>query len=77
MRSTSQAHDRYDDGLVHNHNWATTDTFGATTTSEGTPFTRAFTGSIDRARSQDYSTRAQEPFDDGLVHNHDWAVTGK
>jgi hypothetical protein len=73
-----QAHERYDDGLVHNHNWAVTTNFDAKGILGGTPFTRAFAGSAGTARFHEQdAVQAHERYDDGLVHNHDWAVTGK
>jgi hypothetical protein len=56
--------DTYDDGLVHNHNWA------------AEPPTRA--GGIKlhgeaMAAAMSAHPEDVEPFDDGLVHGHDWA----
>lgn len=65
-----QAHERYDDGLVHNHNWAASSNDAApvrTSAPAGTP-----------GRFHDHVTmQQQDRYDDGLVHNHDWAVSGK
>jgi hypothetical protein len=73
-----QAHERHDDGLVHNHNWAVTADIGAMAGLGETSFIPTFTGSSEAARSRDHGTpQAHDRYDDGLVHNHDWAVTGK
>jgi hypothetical protein len=66
-----QAHERHDDGLVHNHDWA------ATRNSQA-PATRSMSRPAKPVRFQDHRpTQEQDRYDDGLVHNHDWAVTGK
>jgi isocitrate lyase len=47
--------------------------------SGGQSSTTAFAGSIEAVQFHDYSevTRATDRHDDGLVHNHEWAVSGK
>jgi hypothetical protein len=72
--------ERFDDGLVHNHHWAVTanevypsQNRGATT---GIDNGKAFPA-IAVAADQSTATNSHDRHDDGLVHNHDWAVTGK
>jgi hypothetical protein len=72
--------DRHDDGLVHNHGWAMSgesDT-AARAVPGGTFSTAPFAGSatVDRFRARD-TVWAEDRHDDGLVHNHEWAVSGK
>lgn len=62
--------DRFDDGLVHNHNWA------ASAQDGPSPAGSAGMPAGSRFRAYD-AVQAHERFDDGLVHNHDWAVGGK
>jgi formaldehyde-activating enzyme involved in methanogenesis len=69
-------HERHDDGLVHNHTWASREAHHrpdvgagyfaapATQVSAAEPMPHAHTGSA-----------AEDRYDDGLVHNHNWAVT--
>ena len=62
--------DYFDDGLVHNHNWAAS--------SHDRPASAGFAGMPAASRFRAYDmVQAHERFDDGLVHNHDWAVGGK
>jgi hypothetical protein len=70
MTGFSAARENYDDGLVHNHNWAAA--------SHDRPSSAGFGGlpAANRFRAYD-AVQAHERFDDGLVHNHDWAVGGK
>jgi hypothetical protein len=65
------AHERHDDGLVHNHNWAASD-HRETAAPVWMPAIRTFAGSIETTRFDD-----DDRYDDGLVHNHHWAVSGK
>lgn len=69
--------DRFDDGLVHNHNWAVNADGDAMVTERGS-FRPAYVGAMQPDRSDvRASSEADDRFDDGLVHNHDWAVSGK
>lgn len=69
--------DRFDDGLVHNHNWAVNADDDAMVTERGS-FQPAYVGGMQPDRSDvRASSEADDRFDDGLVHNHDWAVSGK
>ena len=47
--------------------------------SGGRSSTTALSGSTEAAQFHDHSkaTQTHERHDDGLVHNHDWAVTAK
>lgn len=53
--------DRYDDGLVHSHGWATD---APAHLQAGSPQSPPMPGQPDDAL----------PFDDGLVHSHNWAT---
>ena len=55
-----QAHERHDDGLVHNHTWAASE---------------AFSDSSARLDDY-AAVQAHERHDDGLVHGHSWAASG-
>lgn len=85
-----QAHDRYDDGLVHNHHWAVTAMpdqrdvdagyfdVGAVAVSGRMSSAAGFTSVTSTHQFQAYgAVHADDRYDDGLVHNHEWAVTGK
>ena len=82
MASAGRYADRFDDGLVHNHHWAVTadeayPSHGhgsATETSRGQFVPRAEASPFQSHRKATY---AQDRHDDGLVHNHQWAVTGR
>jgi hypothetical protein len=52
--------DRYDDGLVHNHGWAT---------EKPVPGLGRTPSSVTPRPAPS----ADEPYDDGLVHDHGWA----
>jgi hypothetical protein len=77
IMSGSRAAERFDDGLVHNHHWAVT-------ADEAYP-SQAPLPATERPIRQDVSPfqshrglqHAHDRHDDGLVHNHDWAVSGK
>jgi hypothetical protein len=57
--------DRYDDGLVHGHAWATEPPAHIA----GSPMRSA------QPANPAPSPVQEEPFDDGLVHPHGWAST--
>ncbi|HQT79882.1 MAG TPA: hypothetical protein PLD10_22800 [Rhodopila sp.] len=74
-------HERHDDGLVHNHAWAVTTAHRPRETGAGyfeTAAMPATAGSSPTTRAHAFD-RAQldERYDDGLVHNHHWAVTAE
>lgn len=74
------AHDRDDDGLVHNHGWATSGDAGGTAPrpSSGMFSTAPFSSFPQTARFHHQPTVSKDDrHDDGLVHNHEWAVSGK
>jgi hypothetical protein len=76
----TRAEDRHDDGLVHNHGWAVSGKFDtvAKAVSGGTFSISAFPGSTKPRELQDHeAVQANDHHDDGLVHNHEWAVSGK
>jgi isocitrate lyase len=78
MTGAGRYAEHFDDGLVHNHHWAvTTDEAypsqgSAVESGRGTGFAGA-----SAIQSRGEATYADDRHDDGLVHNHDWAVTGK
>ncbi len=55
--------DRYDEGLVHGHAWAT---------EPPTPIAENLMRNLQPAAPAS-SLAEEEPFDDGLVHPHGWA----
>jgi hypothetical protein len=67
---------------VHNHHWAVTadeaypshSHGSATDTNHGRVLTRDEASPFQSHRKATY---AQDRHDDGLVHNHQWAVTGR
>ncbi len=69
--------DQYDDGLVHSHNWASTHRSTKTTDSAQTTQPRAaamrITQSVVKAAVE--IRTADDQYDDGLVHSHNWART--
>ena len=75
----------HDDGLVHNHNWAVGATMPA---RHPRPAGGGYFGAVamrvpastEAARFHDEAVGhavAEDDHDDGLVHNHDWAVSAK
>jgi hypothetical protein len=74
--------DRFDDGLVHNHHWAVTadEAYpsqvhdGATDSRPPVSFAAV---AVLPSESHGTPTHLYDSHDDGLVHNHEWAVTGK
>jgi hypothetical protein len=64
FRTAASADDRYDDGLVHSHDWAKADVMPCPTTRQAAP--RAVFA---------FTTHADDRYDDGLVHNHHWATS--
>ena len=78
-----QAHERHDDGLVHNHAWAASENAeadGATAQREaGDGYFGATPIAVPRGQSSttEAARTREADHDDGLVHNHEWAVSGK
>ncbi len=72
--------DRFDDGLVHNHHWAVTADEAYPCHSQeneaarGRAFTEAKAPPVQHRGSAAYH---QDRHDDGLVHNHQWPMTGR
>lgn len=72
------ASERDDDGLVHNHAWATSGDVNKPATSGGMFSTTAFSRQPQKARFHHHTpVQSDDRHDDGLVHNHEWAVSGK
>jgi hypothetical protein len=72
----------YDDGLVHNHAWATSGNAASAARAPacGMLSTMVFSWSpkVTQFHHNEHATvPAHERHDDGLVHNHEWAVSGK
>ena len=57
------AHERHDDGLVHSHGWALSETMAGPGAGISRPTLRAEVRRV----------QADDRFDDGLVHGHAWA----
>jgi hypothetical protein len=77
-----QAHERHDDGLVHGHRWATSDSAHpghrpAAARVAGATFGVPMPVSSTRYHHRFEAIQPDDRYDDGLVHNHDWAVTGR
>jgi hypothetical protein len=78
MAGAGRYTERFDDGLVHNHHWAVTTDEEYPSYNEGPAIegirTWVTTGtSFPGGRVH----AAQTDRDDGLVHNHEWATSGK
>ena len=71
------AQDRQDDGLVHNHGWAVSGRFDRVTKgiSGGAKF--ATSAIVRSPKMESFHAHDEVWADDGLVHNHAWAVSGK
>jgi hypothetical protein len=82
MTGAGRHAEHFDDGLVHNHHWAVTadeaypshGQSSATETNRGRVLMGAEASSF---QSRGNATHARDRHDDGLVHNHEWAVSGK
>lgn len=73
-----QAHERHDDGLVHNHNWAVSTSADAKENYRSTRPSQMDGGWTEVVRLEGYSgSHHDDRYDDGLVHNHHWAVSEK
>jgi hypothetical protein len=73
--------ERFDDGLVHNHHWAVTSDEAYPCQGQNSALdshhAKIFRAPEAPVHSDGKAPNAQDLHDDGLVHNHDWAVTGK
>ena len=82
MTSAFRQADRFDDGLVHNHHWAVGADEAYPTHSPEPEIERcqgwvAAAGGMSSVEGSRQVARAVDWHDDGLVHNHEWAVSGK
>src|SRR3978361_56928 len=80
MTSAGGHADRFDDGLVHNHHWAVTADEAYPSQGSAAGFGREMVfSSAGNSSFQSHftSTSSYDRHDDGLVHNHHWAVSGK
>ena len=82
MNHGSRQTDRFDDGLVHNHQWAVTSHEAYPRRSQASTMhsthRRSFaTIEASPVQSRGEPARADHQHDDGLVHNHHWAVTAR
>ena len=82
MTSSVRQPDFFDDGLVHNHHWAVSTDEAYPSLSQGPALERrhglvAAGAKASHFQSQHHTTHADDRHDDGLVHNHGWAVSGK
>jgi hypothetical protein len=81
--STGRYAEQFDDGLVHNHHWAvTTDEAYPCLSQDSATKSNHRIGFVETEVSPFQShgssaTQSHDHHDDGLVHNHEWAVTGK
>ncbi len=71
--------DRFDDGLVHNHHWAVTADEAYPSQDQGSVTEYGRTAGFEASPFQSEGTvsHAYDHHDDGLVHNHHWAVSGQ
>jgi hypothetical protein len=72
--------ERFDDGLVHNHHWAVSTDEAYPCNSQGSAMPSHLGNSVAKADASGLhgeTTHPDDRHDDGLVHNHDWAVSGK
>jgi hypothetical protein len=83
LMSAGGDHERFDDGLVHNHHWAVTADEAYPSQSQGSSLDESHRGRVllgaeaSAFRGRGEVTYSPDRHDDGLVHNHAWAVTGK
>lgn len=82
MTGAGRYAERFDDGLVHNHHWAVTAEEAYPSHSQGSAIASSRGRVLSGAEASPFqshveTTCANDHHDDGLVHNHEWAVTGK
>jgi outer membrane receptor protein involved in Fe transport len=79
MGSNGRHAERFDDGLVHNHHWAagSDDAYGGH--GHGGAHQRRILTDADMVaiRRRAAVAHDHDRHDDGLVHNHHWAVSGR
>ena len=80
MSSAGRFTERFDDGLVHNHHWAVSADEAYPSHSQGSAMD-TFHGWVstraDAVPAQRLGGTTGHDHDDGLVHNHEWAVSSK
>ncbi len=71
--------ERFDDGLVHNHHWAVTadEAYPLQDQGSGTDHERSAGSAASPSQNMVYAAYPHDHHDDGLVHNHHWAVSGQ
>lgn len=76
-----QAHERDDDGLVHNHAWAASENAEADGPTGQREAGDGYFGAMPMVASRRHAATTQRKhdadYDDGLVHNHAWAASEK
>jgi hypothetical protein len=82
MAGAGRYADRFDDGLVHNHHWAVTADEAYPSHSQGSAIEASHGRILARPEASPFQSYRKAPYaqdrhDDGLVHNHQWAVTGR
>jgi hypothetical protein len=77
MTGASRSAERFDDGLVHNHHWAVTTAEAYPSQGEAsvTEYRRSTGFEASPFQSVGTTVLAHDHHDDGLVHNHHWAVS--
>jgi hypothetical protein len=69
--------ERFDDGLVHNHHWAVTADEAYPSHRPASENHRGWAFTTTPMQNHEGEIQVFDRHDDGLVHNHDWAVSGK
>jgi hypothetical protein len=79
MMSAGHTVDRFDDGLVHNHHWAVSADEAYPSHDHGPTDRHHASREVHATSTERFSepTHTYDRHDDGLVHNHDWAVSDK
>jgi hypothetical protein len=77
MAGGGHSAERFDDGLVHNHHWAVSADETYPCHGGGSAVENRSEWDFQASPAQSYDADAHDRHDDGLVHNHDWAVTGR
>jgi hypothetical protein len=79
MVGAGRSAERFDDGLVHNHHWAVSANEAYPSQGQGsvTEYGRSTGFDASPLQSQSTPVLAHDHHDDGLVHNHHWAVSGQ
>lgn len=78
MTSARRSTEYFDDGLVHNHNWAVSADEAYPSQDQGSVTEYGRGSGVEISPFQSIgATIAHDHHDDGLVHNHHWAVSGQ